>query len=765
MSQPPSPALLRLREADVVRLCGLDGAARGLELASRRAVSHQRREAGRLSAVVEDGQPRQTWVELAGETSPSGMRWACECALTPEQYESGAPAGSLGCAHVAATLTTWVRAPSDFVTPARPADSAPSEPEPPAPRPRLAQPALLATPPQPRSRGGSLADELARLQPATVSAMAQRVLGVDLEEHEAAQALGMALADAGRVAALVERLEPGARELLVSIRLLGGAVTAAEVAGIAERAGHPASVVRTETTTLERHGLLFPVTGSAAGAAQMTSASPHPWRAATGWRMPPELLAALPARLPLASTPTPVALSTPDPQAPSAPQANKARVLSASPRALARALALLPYTPGPAGLHSPQTQTAMRPAGAAAQERGVMAALLAGEPPASAMAAFARGAGVDIGLARMARRTLLWARADAAQLPVLQLASIPIGERPLALRAGFRLWRDAETGADLSDLEFNGSGARLGVNLHHPALRPAAIAAEVREARRFALALVTLMRGREWYRLDDVLELVWRLQPGFLRGRQATYDAPAWWLERGADHRPLRITEREEWMAGEGALLRGLIRGPLFWWGACDLAVLGDTAFACRLTPLGAALLREDPALPEETRHALAGEWGPPALPTREGGLAVQPLAAGYDLLATLARWADVREVAGGRLVYALSADRACAAFDVGDDAEALPRALVAAGVPQDARAVTSVRHRIAGWRSQYGKTRIATNATLVEARDEAALREALGYAPEVSGRARHLGEGLAVLERGDAAPLRDALNRRGYHV
>lgn len=765
MSQPPSPALLRLREADVVRLCGLNGAARGLELAARRSVTHPRREGGRLTAVVEDEQPRSVWVELGVESSPAGMRWSCPCSVEPERTEAGAPLGSLGCAHVAATLTTWVRAPADFVAPASTGEPSPPDAEVVIRRPRLAQPALLTTPPQRRTHTGSLSDELARLQPAALTAMTQRVLGVELPEREAVAALALALADAARVAELIERLEPGARELLACIRLLGGAITAADLAGIAERAGRLASMARNEVTTLERRGLLFPVAGAPSGSTQ-TAHGPHPWRAVTGWRMPPELLAAIPARLPLASTASlpELAAAEQSPGERSHP-ATQPRILPSSPRALARALALLPFAPGPAGLdpQRPQIPPATHRSSAAAHS--VVAALLAGEPPHGAMVSFARGAGVDVGLARLARRTLLWAREDAAEQAILNLPSLPVGERPLALRAGFRLWRDMETAADLSDLEQQGSGTRLAVDARHPALRPAAVAADVLEGRRLTLRVFAAMRSREWYRLDDLVELFWRLNPGFLRGRQLAYETPAWWLERVSDHRPLRVTEREEWLAGEGAFLRAMLRGPLFWWGACDLAIVGNAAVAVRLTPLGAALLRDEAALPEETRHTLAGEWGPPALPTREGGVAVQPLAAGYVLLSTLARWADVREVAGGRLVYSLSVDRACAAFDHSEDAEALPRALQAAGVPGDARVIAGVRERLAGWLATYGKTRITTNVTLIEARDEAALREALSYAPQVSDHARHLGEGLAVIANAQTPALREALNRRGYHA
>ncbi|MGH2487103.1 MAG: hypothetical protein ACRDHE_13925, partial [Ktedonobacterales bacterium] len=563
MSQAPSPAMLRLREADVVRLCGLGGAARGLELVSRRALTRQRRDAARLSAVVEDEQPRRAWVELATDSTPAAMRWSCECAVGADRLDNGATPGSLGCAHVAAILTGWVRAPSDFVTPAPASDAERAEVEPGLQRPRLAQPRLMATPPATKPRGATLADELARLQPAALTAMAQRVLGGELEEREARPALAMALADTARVAGLVARLDVGARDLLASVRLLGGALTAADVTSVAERAGQPQSAAKQDVATLERYGLLFPVSGGgvATPAAQASQASQHPWRAVTGWRMPPELLAALPARLPLASSPTLVARPPAGDNSPAPHRGGpQPRIQPASARPLARALALLAYVPGPVGLGP--THSGAAPA----MERQGQPAHAIGEAPTTALNIFARAAGVEPGLARMARRLLLWARVDEARHPLAQLASLPATERPLALRAGFRLWRDAVSSADLYELELSGTGLRVGSAPDHPALRPDAIAGEVAEARRWVLRLLALMTPREWYRLDDIVDLIWRLRPGFLRGRQLTYETPAWWLERASTRRPLRITEREEWQAGEGEFIRALIRGPLYWW-------------------------------------------------------------------------------------------------------------------------------------------------------------------------------------------------------
>src|SRR5215472_13590269 len=99
MSQSPPAALVRLHEADVVRL------------------------GGRLAANVEDGGVRHAWVELPGEIAPAAMRWFCSCDAQGGPLGAGAPAGALACGHVAAILTAWIHSPGDFVEPDVPASA------------------------------------------------------------------------------------------------------------------------------------------------------------------------------------------------------------------------------------------------------------------------------------------------------------------------------------------------------------------------------------------------------------------------------------------------------------------------------------------------------------------------------------------------------------------------------------------------------------------------------------------------------------------
>ncbi|HLJ80498.1 MAG TPA: hypothetical protein VKT52_03355, partial [Ktedonobacterales bacterium] len=177
--------LLRLREADVVRFCGLEAAARGLELAARHAVAHGRRIESRLEATVTDEPECAVSLELPEDAASHLVSWRCshDSATSPVGAASVPP----GCAHVAAVLTAWIRAPGDFAAPA--ADDSTPEPRDaariPAPRPRLAQPPLLAPTAAKRTHGTSLADELARLPAAEAVAMARRFLGVTTDEHEA----------------------------------------------------------------------------------------------------------------------------------------------------------------------------------------------------------------------------------------------------------------------------------------------------------------------------------------------------------------------------------------------------------------------------------------------------------------------------------------------------------------------------------------------------------------------------------------------------
>src|SRR5262249_7225471 len=145
---------------------------------------------------------------------------------------AGGPATALpACGHVAALLATWIRDPDAFAVPIA-GDLAEPRPAPAPPSPAPREPAPVRSLQAPRSapltttRGPlPLGAELARLPVRELQAMAQRVLGAELPEHEARIRLTTALTERPYLGALLSRLDPRAQSLLDLLALLGGVAT------------------------------------------------------------------------------------------------------------------------------------------------------------------------------------------------------------------------------------------------------------------------------------------------------------------------------------------------------------------------------------------------------------------------------------------------------------------------------------------------------------------------------------------------------------
>jgi hypothetical protein len=366
----------------------------------------------------------------------------------------------------------------------------------------------------------------------------------------------------------------------------------------------------------------------------------------------------------------------------------------------------------------------------------------------------------------MARRTLLWALAMEGEAhPLASLDRLPCAEWPLALRAGFALWLGADTHAELADLTLTVDGVQARCDPTHPALRPATLAAENAAARRFVARLLASALPGTWLALEEFLDLVWWLDPYFLRGRELALGAPSWWLEDGTSGRPLRADVHDEWLQADARYLLALLTGPFHWWGTVDLA--SDRAGqprAVRLTPLGASLLGVAASAPD-VGNGLAAGWGAAALGTRDGALAVQPLAAGPALLDVLSAWTDVTGVAGGRLIVRPARDRICRGLDAGLEPSAALAHLRDLDARDHTQAAAVLAKALDDVRAGYGHARLTRGAMLLEADDEATLREALAAAPVAAARARLLAPTAALVPPADHAALERALNRRGFVV
>jgi hypothetical protein len=750
-------ALLRLREADIVRLCGFEAATRGLELTGRQVISHRRRDGTRLEATVTDMAPLAVMVEITDGAPNLALRWTCSAhdQRIPAEVVGAPLRDGPGCEHVAALLTAWIRAPGDFPTPtetpspgSRALVTSPGPPKQATVRARpQAQHSQRQAAPAPDT---TLAGELARLPSRDLLALARRLFGSDLAESEARERLAATLANPEYIRATLDRLDAHPRWLFGALLTLDGSITAAYLEALAGRIGRATSAVQMDAETLARHGLLFSVIAPHTG----HSVEEYSWKALAGWRIAPETRFAADSHYPLD-------MLTHGGVNESSPATAGWRVERSTPRELLLVLALLARAPGPFG---PLARENRAPTTAQPDTLALVLRVV-GDLPAGRLAELARVAGMEPGLARMARRLLLWAREQAPGQPLLDLARAPHDERANALRQAFLLWRETDSVAELVDLDLSAAPVRARVDTRRPAYSPAEIAAEVGAARRFLLALLRRGQPGAWYPLDDLLTFVWRVKPGFLRGRQRAFTHPIWLLERTeGDHRALRATVEDEWRAAEGVWIRALLAGPLRWWGAVDIAHDANTraAVAFRLTPLGARLL--------ETRNApadlaLPNDWGPSILLTRDHELAVNPLSAGADLLDAFAQWARPMSVVGGRLLYSLTPALAAAAFDHGLEPDALGDRLRAADSHAGARIAEQVVRRLEGWRLRYGQARVFESIALLEARDEPTLAEALAYAPAIAPRARRIGPAMALLAPRDLAELRALLARKGYEL
>ena len=759
MAHSPPTALLRLRESDIVRLCGLVAAGQGLDLAAHLAVGDCRRNGPRLEGSVHDGGSCATWASLPTQPVLAEMRWGCA-----RDAPAGAPTGAFGCLHVAALLSAWISTPEDFVThrteehgdvyaggSAYRASTGDRVAE-------VTMPGSSGAPEHQSQSGHSLADELRRLPADRLLAIARRVLdSVPSDEPEVRARVAAILSDTVLLEALVARLDPAAAALLTDMLLVGGTLTSGELDALAARSERPARAMRAQALRLERHGLIFRATAG-------------DWRGVAGWRVPYEIRAAFELRLPLSSrpirhpeAPPNLPARTGDANRTDTPVARRRplRPQRANPRHMVQTLALLTYAPAPLGQFATPSRlgATVRRTDPPNTVSGVV-----GDLQPSRLVELAAVVGLPVGLLRVARRTLLWARDDSRRHALLDLTAVAPDERATVLREGFRLWLAAESPAELADLDLATSGVRARFDPMHPAFRPAALAAEAAEARAFIVHLMTVASPGAWFAVDDLVELIWRINPFFLRGHQRQYGTPCWWLET-ATRRLLRTSVREDWLEAEGAYIRRLLVGPLQWWGVIDLALdATELPVLFRVSLFGAFLLGQ-----AEWNRAgdlpLAGGIAPAALPTRDGALAVEPLLAGASLLAVLGRWARPTAVAGRRLIYALAPDLAATAFDQGETSDDLMARLRAEAGPGGMRAATVWGALVDEWRARHGRAHLSSGMTLLEATDEAALTEALAAVPHNAGRCRRLGSTAALIAPTDAELMRTALKARGYEV
>ena len=135
----------------------------------------------------------------------------------------------------------------------------------------------------------------------------------------------------------------------------------------------------------------------------------------------------------------------------------------------------------------------------------------------------------------------------------------------------FRAWREADA-EEWNDLCL----------MPEVRCQPGAWSNDPQLAREVLLDQLERAEPGQWYDLDDLVAMMYENMPDFQR-LDGQYDT--WYIQNAAGE---FLTGFEHWPAVEGALIRYLWRGPLFWLGAVELDQSGHV---WQLTPQGQGFL------------------------------------------------------------------------------------------------------------------------------------------------------------------------------
>lgn len=733
MDAPPL-ALLRLRESEIVRLCGLMRAARGQEAARQGKITQAERVAGTLRATMLEGETSRV---VAAHFSDAGMEgWECSCPVFAEQRaarDAESPVGaslaalpqestqsplpSFACEHVAALLSAWLLNPRQFQTEGG--------------KPAPAIPAATSVPQRtapPQATRPTLSPALEQQRPAP---------------------------------AALESLGSAARRLLGLLALAGGSASDDEAQRLFARMDlGPIEAAPQILRHLHEAGWLEPLQSGSRGRSRPLAEAPPP-----GWAIPAALLAQVPREVTLEEMPAVDALTLAPADA------------FHLPEQLVLALALVLAQP-PSNDRARMLQE--QPGISAEQARFLLAllyqaGLISGEQanlkspelaPARAKESSINSAAAGETLLR-GTRFLLWRDTQEVAHDLLTL------------------WRYAHLTGELADLRE--VGVRVAVSSQRERRKISAdIVAENRAAKAFVLDLLGAVPAGRWWGFGSWVEFIWRFRPGFLRGRQEERLRPEWWLERMEDGEVLSPEVRAEWRQGEGRYLALLVRRGLHWLGLLDLAFDARGRLqAFRVTPAGARLLQkaatavdeqpgdEQPGTADEVPSAAPTMPIPPEnaqrpLPlqaVRDDRLFV-PIAALREAdpaaLERLLCWCEPAGATADGLLVQPTARRVAAGLDAGGDLEAW-LATLEASKPLETPALQSLIARVRGWAAAYGRVRLYPLVALLEVADATLMRELERVVNLAERRDHTLSPELAVIRPAEVEPLLEELRRRGY--
>jgi hypothetical protein len=330
---------------------------------------------------------------------------------------------------------------------------------------------------------------------------------------------------------------------------------------------------------------------------------------------------------------------------------------------------------------------------------------------------------------------------------------------------------------------------------NQPALRVGELEAEHREARHWLISLLAQAPFHQWISFTSFARFVYRLYPTFLQRRQRLFPMPHWWIEQD-EGQPLHPTQWNDWSRAEGRYLAQLLQGALHWWGASDIALSPDgQLLAFRLTPLAEFLFRGPGSVPgvtgappvsmpsnafdglEESAESGAKHLEPVEVAMYDmsgielsvhGEVLIVPSAGNWPLIDLVERFTRVDGAQAGRLRYQITPASLSEALRRGEDLasflELLRCALDAQNIGASA-ASSPIEEMLRGLErriASYGRIRLYSDVTLLEAADTLTLRELEATTSIQAQVIRAIHPTMLVLKKQGGEQLIDDLKRRG---
>src|SRR6266702_3931843 len=815
-------ALQHMREADIISRAGLTAASQGQEYCRIGAVHSTNRQGARLSGVVDlSNTPHEEGVTatnpaIAIEGTPSASkRFLVMVEIRdPQNWNShctcrGAAGGSMTiCAHAAALLYQWLAHPFTFVSPdvtssilpaPKNQGSTPATPymnrslQPPDAQrrdavslasdyqagldghklPQSVGPLTYSPAWRPSSPAMDTAEFLAQLALGDLRGIAREydITTNGLGKPELVEAIVAALKQPEAVRHVVGTLEKAQRQFLATLILAGGHMNDDELRGLFERfsLGKPEQL-QYMLLALQGKALLV-------RASFNTSLQPRSGLSASlldvNWYVPEEVRAALHIALPITSF---------DIEAQRAPPI----IRHVEPYHLLADLLLVARALDGYRIEredmrherdrKPITGELVR--GVTAQTGDGSTALPAptGLPSASLLewlqsvvprpSAFLRFA---FRILRLADILYLEHESANATMSILRMlpnaAELLLGPARAEVASElFMHWLHQSTYIELFDLQEEGLRLRCcATPMNQPALRYGELEAESRDARQALIMLLAQAPLHQWINFTAFARFVYRLNPTFLQRRQRAFASPHWWIEQ-EEGRPLQPTQWNDWLRAEGRYLARLLQGPLYWWGASDLALSADgRLLAFRLTSMAGFLLN-GLSIIEQDRLLANGPAEPAIEMSEQGELSILSSPENWPVIELIERFAEVQGVQAGRLSYRLTPKSLGEALHRGEVfaplLDLLHRVVDASSIENSsmAAALYQLERRIA----HYGRARLYTDVTLLEVADTLTMRE-LGATTSIEKQIAHrIHPTLVLLNKQGGEQLVEELKRRG---